>query len=149
MDIRRATPADCDAIVPLVQQYCEVDEHEFDESEVRRALGELLEDDRFGLVYLFEIDSIVIGYAVLTWSYSLEIHGREAVLDEVFLQSEHRNKGYARLMIGQLFNECVSRNIRRVFLETEAANHAAREVYTHLGFEIQDSIWMSINLPVG
>ncbi len=146
MKFRRATRSDLEPLVPLVEQYCEVDEHEFVESEVRRSLAELLDNEHFGLVYVFVNEGRPVGYAVVTWSYSLEIYGREAVLDELFLESQFRNRGYARQMVDVLFKECATRHIRRVFLETEAANHAAREVYTHLGFEIQDSIWMSINL---
>jgi ribosomal protein S18 acetylase RimI-like enzyme len=36
-----------------------------------------------------------------------------------------------------------ARGVKRIVLETERPNDAARRLYTRLGFTAEDSIWMS------
>ncbi|MGB0800787.1 MAG: GNAT family N-acetyltransferase, partial [Ilumatobacteraceae bacterium] len=38
---------------------------------------------------------------------------------------------------------CLERGMRRIFLETEAPNDAARRLYARHGFTAEDSIWMA------
>ena len=62
--LRLATPADLAELIDLVREFCEVDQHDFDETRVRNALIPLLESDRHGLVWL--VGQPAEGYAVVT-----------------------------------------------------------------------------------
>ena len=141
--IRRAGPADLGVLLPLVAEFYLVDGHDHDEDTVRRALGPLLEDDTFGVVWLIGDDDVT-GYAVVTWSYALESGGRDALLDEIYVRE--RGAGAGGEAIDEILADCRRRGLPKMFLETEAGNSRVRGFYARHGFTVEDSIWMSRDL---
>jgi GNAT superfamily N-acetyltransferase len=144
--IARAALEDLPVLLPLVAAFCELDHHPFDEDRVAQALGPLLADDAFGQVWLI-VDPAggpPVGYAVVTWGYSLESGGREGLLDEIFVQERSRGIGAAAL--DELLAACRAAGVRRMFLETEAHNSRVRRFYARHGFAVEDSVWMSRDL---
>ncbi|MGM1062138.1 GNAT family N-acetyltransferase [Saccharothrix sp. Mg75] len=137
--IRRADPTDLPALLPLVREFYEVDEHAYDEGVVTAALGPLLRDDAHGQVWLFDT-----GYAVLTWGYSLESGGRDALLDEFYVRN--RGDGVGGAVIAELVERARGAGARKVFLETEDRNEAARRFYRRHGFADEASTWLSREL---
>lgn len=137
--IRRAVPTDLPALLPLVREFYEVDGHVYDEDVVTSALEPLLRDDRFGQVWLFET-----GYVVLTWGYSLESGGRDALLDEFFVRD--RGGGVGGAVVAALVERARAAGARKVFLETEDRNEAARRFYRRHGFADEASTWLSREL---
>lgn len=141
VSLRRATPADQPLLMGLAAEFYAVDGHPYDAQRVLGALKPLLEDDRYGAVYIVSPDR---GYAVITWGYSLESGGREALVDELFLRE--RGTGLGTVVLSQLLDRVRQRGIGTVFLETEKANAAARRFYQRAGFTEDDSIWLSLKL---
>jgi GNAT superfamily N-acetyltransferase len=139
--IRMATPADLDRLVELHRQFCEVDEHAFSEERARAAFGPLLNNERWGIVWMIDDPG---SYAVLTWSWSIEIGGFEAVLDEIFVST--RSAGVGSSLLDCLVADARQRGVKRIFLETERDNSRARAFYARHGFVEDDSIWMSSEL---
>jgi GNAT superfamily N-acetyltransferase len=128
--IRRAAPHDLPAVMTLVR--------EFDANTVEAAVVPLLRDDTYGVIWVTdELDA----YAVVTWSWSLESGGLEAIVDEIYVR--HRGRGTGSALVEHLLGDCDRRGVRRVFLETEAHNDAARRLYARFGFVAEDSIWMA------
>jgi len=140
--VRLAVSADTEALVQLVREYCIEDGHEFVESRVRTALAPLLQDDRHGVIWV--IGEPPLGYAAVTWGFSLESGGRDALLDEVYLRE--RGRGLGTQLLQCIIDDLVARGMNRVFLETEAPNEQARRFYARYGFATEDSIWMSRSL---
>jgi ribosomal protein S18 acetylase RimI-like enzyme len=136
--IRRAEANDLDRLVELHRRFCEVDHHPFDEGRARAAFAGLLDDDTNGMVWLVDVPG---GYAVLTWGWSIEAGGAEAVLDEIFVTD--RGAGVGSLLIEHVLAEGRRRGLARIVLETEATNTAVRSLYERHGFVSDDSIWMS------
>ncbi len=136
MSVRRAVPTDLDMLVGLHRRFCAIDGHPFDDDRARRGFAPLLANDRHGVVWL--VDS---GYAVVTWGWSIEAGGGEAVLDEVFV--EQRGHGVGTTLIQHVLSDCRTRGLARVFLETESHNQRVRELYEREGFVADDSIWMT------
>jgi ribosomal protein S18 acetylase RimI-like enzyme len=145
--IRRALAGDLDTLIGLAAEYCEADGHVFDEPTVRAGFGPLLVDDRHGVVLVAESepdrvdDPDLLGYGVLTWSWSIEIGGPEAVLDELYVRT--RNRGIGGRLVDALVDAGREHGMKRIFLETERPNEAARRLYERHGFEADDSIWMA------
>lgn len=135
---RRATAADLDALLPLIREFYTVDRHSYDEAKVRRALEPLLADDAYGVVWL--IGEPVCGYAVVTWSYSLESGGRDALLDEIYVS--RRGLGIGSRALGAILADLPGRGLTRMFLETESHNSDVRRFYARQGFRQEDSVWM-------
>ncbi len=137
-DIRRAGARDLDTLVELHQAFCEVDGHPFDHRRARSAFTPLLADDTVGVVWIVDTPP---GYAVLTWGWSIEAGGAEAVLDEIFVTE--RNTGVGSSLVDHLLADGRRRGLARIFLETEAHNDRVRGFYTRHGFSTDDSIWLS------
>lgn len=139
--LHRATPADLEVLLALVREFAEVGQHPFDEGRARRALAPLLESDRHGVAWLLGAAPLPLGYAVLTWGYSLESGGREGLVDELYVRDRGRGVGTAAL--AAVVEAARAEGLSRLFLETESHNTAARRFYGRLGFEADDSVWMS------
>lgn len=137
--LRRADSGDLPVVLELIREFYRVDGHVFNEARLRPALEPLLEDDRFGVVWL--IGQPIGGYAIVTWSYSLESGGREALLDEIFVGERGHGVGSAAMQV--ILDDVAARGIGKMFLETELRNTRARDFYTRAGFDTDDSIWMS------
>lgn len=141
MLIRRAVPDDLDRLIGLHSRFCAADGHDFDEERAREALTPLLDDDRRGLVWLAEGDEGE-GYAVVTWGWSVESGGPDALLDEIY--AEPAGRGIGAALLEEIVSELAARgSVSRIFLETEQGNEAARRLYRRHGFEVEPSVWMS------
>jgi GNAT superfamily N-acetyltransferase len=141
---RRAILTDCDDLIPLVRCFYEIDRHDFDEERVRSALTPLLVDDEFGQVWVIENQSALTGYAVVTWSYSLESGGRDCILDEIYVA--RRCAGAGSHLLEAALAGAAKAGARAVFLETEAHNRRVRSFYARHGFALEDSVWMARSL---
>ncbi len=142
--ISRARTAHIETLVELSKRYCELDRHVFDDARTRAGLGPLLESDRHGVVWLIGPETDPAGYAVVTWGWSVEGGGPEALLDEIYVAD--RGHGLGSTAVSAILDECRTRGLSRVFLETESHNHRARAFYTRLGFVTEASVWMSKEL---
>jgi len=138
-EIRRARPDDLAQLCRLVADFYQVDGHEFDAARVRAALSPLLRDDQHGQVWVACADRLV-GYAVVTWSYSLESGGRDCVLDELYAETPGQGVGAA--LLRRAIDEARSAGAAAMYLETEVPNDAARRFYGRHGFAADDSVWM-------
>jgi GNAT superfamily N-acetyltransferase len=137
--IRRAGMNDLDALVAMHRTFCELDQHPFDEQRALVAFTGLLTDDDRGVVWIVDRPA---AYAVVTWGWSIEAGGLEAVLDEVFVSEP--GVGTGGRLIDHLVDDGRRRGLARIFLETESHNTRARRLYTRHGFVEDDSIWMSL-----
>ena len=142
--VRRGRPGDVIALLPLAAAYCEADHHAFDATRVRTALEPLLADDALGVVLVAEEESALVGYAVVTWGYSIESGGLESLLDEVYAADPGRGIG-SQLLTASL-DAARAHGARTMFLETEAHNDGARRLYERHGFITEDSVWMGRTL---
>jgi ribosomal protein S18 acetylase RimI-like enzyme len=133
--------ADLELVLTLAAEFNEVDRHPYDPTRVRNALEPLLSSDDLGVVYLLGDG---LGYALVTWGYSIESGGRDALLDELYVREQ--GTGLGSQLLDHVLSDLATRGLPRVFLETEAHNEGVRRFYTRHGFETEASIWMSRDL---
>lgn len=121
-----------------------IDGHEFNESLVAGAFTELLQTPARGLVLVAESSLALMGYAVVTWGFSIESGGVDALLDELYV--DRRRTGLGSALMEVVIDVAHRGGASRIFLETENRNQSARDFYRHHGFAIEDSVWMSRSL---
>jgi len=121
-----------------------LDGHVFEVGRARPALIALLASDEYGVVHLVEEEGWALGYAVVTWGYSLESGGRDALIDEIYIRD--RGSGVGTSLLAAILEDVTARGLPRLVLETEKANEAARRFYARHGFVSGDSVWMSLDL---
>ena len=143
--IRRAQLEDLDLVIEMNGEYCVAEGIDPDPIRARAGIAPLLIDDTHGSVHMIlDPSGHEVGYAVLARSWSVEVGGAEVVLDELYVR--RRGEGIGSRALNALATYCRSRGVKRIFLETELANHRARALYERHGFISQDSIWMSRDL---
>jgi ribosomal protein S18 acetylase RimI-like enzyme len=136
MDVtfRPATHADLDPLLEMMRGLYEHDRQPFDRETARRATLELLGDESLGRLWLMEAAGASVGYIVLTYGFSIEFHGRDALVDELFVRSEFRGQGLGRRALEFVAAECLARGIHAVHLVVDHANERAQAVYRAFGF---------------
>lgn len=144
MEIRDATPEDFDLILPMIRSFYEIDRHPYDQDRVESGLRPLLAGEAPGFVIVVEDEADLLAYAVVTWGWAIESGGWDALLDEIFVTD--RGKGIGAEMMHHIMDRARAEGCRRMFLETESHNRAARIFYTRHGFDMDDSVWMSRDL---
>jgi len=146
LDYRIATAADLDTIMPLMRQSYAFERRRFDPDRARRAVHELLEDPRLGELWLISDRSGVIGYFCLAFGYSLEYHGRDAFLDELFVVEGCRRMGVGTATLEFIEERAKALGIGAVHLEVANQNHSAYSLYLRMGYEEHHARFMSKRL---
>ncbi|HYG61637.1 MAG TPA: GNAT family N-acetyltransferase [Thermoanaerobaculia bacterium] len=133
-----ATPGDEDLLVELMREFYVIEHLPFDERVVRKGLREILGHRAYGLIHLIQVDGHPVGYMVLTFGFSLEFHGRDALIDELYVQEEHRGRGLGRVALELAEEVCRREGIAALHLEVDRVNVRAQEVYRKAGYRDHD-----------
>jgi ribosomal protein S18 acetylase RimI-like enzyme len=135
---RIAVPDDVPALLAMMRQLYAEDGGRFEPGPAERSLRELLGDASLGAVWIFEDAKGACGYAVLTLGYSLEFHGRDAFVDELFVSRRRRGGGFGARALSLLEAECRRLGVRALHLEVTPTNQAAVDLYRRQGFELRE-----------
>ena len=88
-----------------------------------------------------------IGYAAMTYGYSIEFGGRDAFIDELFIREKHRGRGIGTAVLAQLEAHAREAGICALHLEVDRHNPIARALYGKLGFKVREKFsLMSLKL---
>jgi ribosomal protein S18 acetylase RimI-like enzyme len=96
-----------------------------------------------GRVWLIQYQSQAIGYVILTFGYSLEYGGRDAFIDELYIEPAYQGQGIGKQTIKFLEEVCISLNVQALHLEVEKQNTSAQSFYRQVGFEDHDRYLMT------
>jgi ribosomal protein S18 acetylase RimI-like enzyme len=140
--IRQAVPADLEALLWLLTSFSKEAGTNLGREHLLAGLEPLLNNQELGLVFVAELEGVLVGYAVIGWGWGIESGGKEALIDEVFVLKNRRNQGTGAKMLTEVMAHLEKHNTKAVFLETEAQNPNSRKLYQNLGFETEDSVWM-------
>lgn len=87
-----------------------------------------------GCLWLIALNDEPIGYAMLAFGFSLAFAGRDGFVDELFIDSQHRGKGYGTWALREVVNQAKSLDLHAVHLEVSRGNPRARALYEREGF---------------
>ncbi len=138
-----ATTDEVEILIAMVRDFYIHEGLKFNEAIARRALLRILGDDTYGRVFLILLADEIAGYAVLTFSFSLEFHGRDAFVDELFLREKHRGQGIGKCALRFLTEVCASEGVNALHLEVDRENKPAQALYRKFGFEDHDRYLMT------
>ena len=143
---RLADRSDVDVLLALRRAFCLHENMAFDEGTARVALENLLADGSLGRVWLLHLGAAAAGYVVLTLGYSLEFGGRDAFVDELYVEEPHRGKGLGSLALRLAEDTCRALGVRALHLEVDRDNGRARAVYEKAGFEDRNNYLLTKRL---
>ncbi|MGZ7077088.1 MAG: GNAT family N-acetyltransferase, partial [Candidatus Angelobacter sp.] len=75
------------------------------------------------------------GYFALTFCFSLEFHGRFALLDELYLREAYRRQKLGKAAVSFAEDLCRKAGIAAVRLEVGRENQNAQSLYRAAGFK--------------
>lgn len=141
--LRATTPADADALIPLIRAYYVHDHIPYEEAAIRRGLAELWRRPELGQALLVQADGHVVGHLVLSFGFDLEFGGPQATVTELYLLPERRGGGLGRQVLDAVDALLRARGIATLELQVERENAAARAFYSRLGFQAHDRVPLS------
>lgn len=147
MNIRRAEPSDVDVMAELIRDLAI---YERAEEEVKITRADLLEsffenDPRVFCDLVEEDGGTVAGFAVWFLNYSTWTGHYGIFLEDLYVRSEYRGRGFGRALLARLANECVSHGYTRLQWSALDWNTPAIDFYTSLGAESM-SEWTTFRL---
>lgn len=138
LNIVPAEASNMELLLAFMRDFYEHEALSFDEASARQALQQIIANPFFGRVFLLEAGGEKIGYTVLTFGFSLEFHGRDAFVDELYVVANQRGRGIGKQVLEFLAEVCRIEGIAALHLEVERANTIAQEVYRKQGFKDHD-----------
>lgn len=133
LQLQPASPAELPRVLAMMQAYYAYDDLEYTPA-VEAAVTDLLSRPHDGRVWLIMDGPQSVGYAVVTFWYSLEFQGKAAFLDEIYLEESVRGQGLGGDVIEALATLCRSLDIKTLRLEVEHENTRAQRAYEKSGF---------------
>jgi len=121
-----------------MRRYYAEDGYPFAEAESRRVLASLLANPHFGHLWVAAENEHVVGYLAVTLGFSLEYRGRDAFVDELYLDEGSRGHGLGGEALAVAEAYCRAHGVTALHLEVERHRGAAREIYLRAGFEEHD-----------
>ena len=110
----------------------------FDERRRRAIFEDFVSDGRLGSAWLICEAEKPVGYVILTLGFSFEYRGRDAYVDELYLQQHARGRGIGRKTMEFVERAALELGVHAIHLEATKGNTAAIELYRHAGFVHHD-----------
>ena len=117
-----------------MEEYYRFDNLRFDREKAGLALLRLLQEESLGYVWLIRMGETTVGYVVLTLGYSLEYHGRDAFIDEIYLREAFRGQGLGSTVLNLVAEQARRLEVQVLHLEVERENDVAQVVYRKRGY---------------
>ena len=89
-------------------------------------------------VFICEFDNILIGFVQLYPLFSSTRVSKYWLLNDLFVDSKYRGKGYSKLLIDKAKELVKESNACGMMLETEKSNKIGNNLYPKTGFKIND-----------
>ncbi len=110
-------------------------EMRFDEPAAALAINRVLNNPELAQIYLIFRGPELAGYFALTFCFSLEFHGRFALLDELYLHEPFRRQKLGRAVVAFAEDLCRKTGVKALRLEVGRENQGAQSLYRAVGFK--------------
>ena len=121
-------------LLEMMREFYAGQEMRFDAATARGTIGKALHDRNHGEIYLIFRGTELAGYFALTFCFSLEFHGRFALLDELYLREPFRRLKLGHGVVGFAEGICRREGIAALRLEVGRENVPAQALYRSSGF---------------
>jgi ribosomal protein S18 acetylase RimI-like enzyme len=122
------------SLLAMMREFYAQQHMRFDEAVAGRTVRHLLENPDKGEIYLIFLGLQLAGYFALTFCFSLEFHGRFALLDELYLREAFRRRKLGEGVVGFAEGICRREGIAALRLEVGRENEPAQSLYKKSGF---------------
>lgn len=125
---------DAASVLPMMSRFYRHFGYPFSLRKQGAAFRRLLREPALGRAWRIEEGGVVAGYAILVFGWSIEYGGRIAMLDELFIEASHRDRGLGAWTLRRIRAAARKLGVRRLLLEVEADNLRGQALYRRLGY---------------
>ncbi len=137
-EIRKATIEDLIFVIELFDNYRVFYEKESDKQKAEEFLSERLNFDDSKIFVAETDDKKLVGFVQLYPIFSSTRMQRLWLLNDLFVDKEHRGKGISKQLIENSKELCKQTNACGLILETSKANSIGNELYPKVGFSLDN-----------
>ncbi len=141
--LRIATQKDTNIILEMMSRFYQLDHYPFYPEIAASLVKAFISDQSQGRIWMIVLGNRPVGYIALTFSFSFEFMGKNAFIDELFIEAEYRNLGIGTNVIEFVVNESKTLGINALHLEVEKHNHAGLKLYSNFSFQKHDRYLMT------
>lgn len=135
MELIDAGPDREELLLDLMAEFYASEHLVYDREVASRALRDLWTHPVFGRIYFIAVEGEPVGYVALTFGFSLEFQGRDALVDELYIREGSRRLGLGSACLQKLDDICRAEGVRALHLEVDRGNLMAKAWYHRMGFE--------------
>lgn len=138
-----ATFADIDVLLDMILAYHQFEQIQSDHTVIKETVKPLLiADNPLGRIWLVMSESEPVGYIAVTFGYSIETGGRDALIDEFFIRDAHRGHGLGKQTLQAVKDAVRQLGMTSLYLEVARDNLPAQKLYAALGFEKREKYFL-------
>lgn len=145
-DIVPADPADRPRLLSLMRAFYAGEGLAWDETTVTGCLGRMWDDPRHGRTWLATSAGEAVGYGIVTFGFSLEYGGVDALVDELYVRPDWRGRGIGTALLAAIEAGCRDSRISALHLEVDHDNLDGQRLYRRRGFVDHDRYLMTKRL---
>ncbi|APE43722.1 GNAT family N-acetyltransferase [Sulfitobacter alexandrii] len=132
-------PEHLDKLLALVAAFHAEEGIELSDEARHAGVAPLLEGIPYGAAYLIGPPRAPIGYIVITFGWSVEYGGLDAIIDELYIRPGVRGRGIASEALIALPRALADGGLRAIHLEVDRTNEGAMKLYRRAGFAPRDN----------
>lgn len=126
---------DMPSLLELMREFYLQQHMHLDEKAAMAAAKKLMNDPSVGEIYFIFRGAELAGYFALTFCFSLEFHGRFALLDELYIRESFRRQKLGQAIVAFAEGICRKNGIKALRLEVGQQNVPAQALFSAVGFQ--------------
>ena len=119
----------------MMRDFYAIDQYPFEVEGAAKNIDRFTGNDELGRIFMVRHDHEIVGYIILTFGFSFEYGGRDAFIDELFLEENYRGQGIGKVVMELTIAAAKVLSVQAIHLEVETHNDQASKLYTNQGFE--------------
>ncbi|MBE9228224.1 GNAT family N-acetyltransferase [Phormidium sp. LEGE 05292] len=131
---KTASNDDRNLLLTLTKEFYQLEHLTYNVEVLNKCFDEIFTNDNLARIWIIYDDREPAGYVVLTFGYSLEFHGRDALIDEFYIRETYRSQGIGKKTLKFVKKACQDVGIKAVHLVVAHENHRAKTIYEKAGF---------------
>ena len=110
----------------------------------KAGLEAIINNPEIGEILVLKGNGQILGMVSLLYSISTALDGKVAILEDMIIHKNYRQKGLGKKLLGEAIRFSKERNCLRLTLLTDFNNDPAITFYQHFGFKKSDMIPMRL-----
>ncbi len=145
LTLEAVTRDDVASLLAMAKAFHAEDGHALSDAGAQ-AVGAVCAGDPMALALFLCADGARVGYAVLTFGFSIEHGGRDGFIDDLYLVPAVRGRGLGTAAMAMLERIAAKHGVRALHLEVARDNPRAEALYRSRGYGITERKLMSKRL---